>query len=92
MVHDSVKELFNSMKVKKQDADQNEHVRLAVFGFEDGKIVATSTYKEKDLVGKDIFSVFRDLMAKGVCHYILYDCHFATKESSIKEELIFVLW
>lgn len=80
------------MKVVKQDGDQNERIRLVVFGFVSGGIAETEVYKEKDLVGKDVFMCFRDLMKKGECSYVLYDCHFETKESSKKEELIYVLW
>ncbi|GAA6213966.1 cofilin-1-like [Lates japonicus] len=94
-VADSVKDLYNEMKVVKNDADQNERIRLVVFHIsnnfidvEEGKI-----FREKDLEGvDDVYKFFIGLLKDKQCRYMLYDCHFETKESSRKEELVFVMW
>lgn len=82
---------FNDMKISK-NADQR--VRLATFAFKGKSIDVDQVHKQIDLDKKllDGFQYFLSLLTPGRCHYILYDCHFATKESSNKEELVFVMW
>ncbi|KAM6916414.1 non-muscle cofilin 1-like [Xenentodon cancila] len=92
-VSDDVKEIVNDMKVVKSDADSNERIRLVIFQIADGEIKIEKTYREKDLADvEDIFKFFVSLMTPETCSYMLYDCHFETKESSRKEELVFVMW
>lgn len=94
-VTDAVKDLINEMKVVKNDADQNERVRLVIFKIDDseGAIVVDKIYRQKDLADKDdVFKFFISLLDSKVCRYLMYDCHFETKESSRKEELVAVMW
>jgi len=95
LVADRVKDIYKEMKVVKNDADQRERLRLVVFEIngryidvEEGKI-----FREKDLEDvDDIFKFFLSHLDPKMCRYMLYDCHFETKESSKKEELVFVMW
>lgn len=92
-VDDQVKDIVNDMKVVKSDADVNERIRLVILEIKDGYIKVENIYREKDLSGEeDIFKFFVNLLDKEKCRYLLYDCHFETKESSKKEELVFVMW
>ncbi|KAK2922035.1 non-muscle cofilin 1-like [Channa argus] len=91
-VADEVKDLYNEMKVKKTDADQRERLRLVVFVIKGGYIVPGQIYREKDLEGKDVYQFFLSLLDPKQCSYLLYDCHYSTKESAIKEDLVFVMW
>ena len=91
-VADGVKELFSQMKVVKNDADQMERIRLVVLSICGEFIDVEKIYREKDLKDKDVFKVYMSELKPKTCRYILYDCHFETKESSKKEELVFVLW
>ncbi|MEQ2250744.1 hypothetical protein ILYODFUR_003965 [Ilyodon furcidens] len=92
-VDDQVKDIINNMKVVKSDADANERIRLVILEIKDGYIKVENIYREKDLSGEDdIFKFFLSLLNKEKCRYLLYDCHFETKESSRKEELVFVMW
>lgn len=79
------------MKIAK-NADQR--VRLATFAFKGKWIDVEEVHRQKDLDDKQLdgFEYFMTLLTPAKCHYILYDCHFATKESSNKEELVFVMW
>jgi len=93
-VADRVKDIYKEMKVVKNDADQKERLRLVIFEIngryidvEEGKI-----FREKDLEDVDVFSFFLSHLHADQCRYMLYDCHFETKESSKKEELVFVMW
>ncbi|KAM4591749.1 non-muscle cofilin 1-like [Odontesthes bonariensis] len=95
VVSDDVKDIITEMKVVKNDADQMERIRLVVFEIKDGAIVIEEgkVFREKDLADKeDIFKFFLSLLDPQTCRYMLYDCHFETKESSRKEELVFVMW
>lgn len=87
-----MKELFSQMKVVKNDADQMERIRLVVLSICGEFIDVEKIYREKDLKDKDVFKVYMSELKPKTCRYILYDCHFETKESSKKEELVFVLW
>lgn len=93
-VADRVKDIYKEMKVVKNDADQNERLRLVVFEIkgsfidvEEGKC-----FREKDLEDDDVYKFFLSHLDPKQCRYMLYDCHFETKESSRKEELVFVMW
>ncbi|XP_015256953.1 non-muscle cofilin 1-like [Cyprinodon tularosa] len=92
-VDDKVKDIISDMKVVKSDADASERIRLVVLEIKDGFIIVEKVFKEKDLSGEaDIFKFFLSLLEKEKCRYVLYDCHFENKESSKKEELVFVMW
>ncbi|XP_071337294.1 non-muscle cofilin 1-like [Trachinotus anak] len=92
-VADDVKVIINEMKVVKSDADQMERIRLVTFYINDGYINIEQTYRQKDIDNEeDIFKFFLSKMDPRQCRYMLYDCHFETKESIKKEELVFVLW
>ncbi|XP_005795167.1 cofilin-2 [Xiphophorus maculatus] len=92
-VDDQVKDIISDMKVVKSDADANERIRLVVLEIKEGYIKVESIFREKDLSGEDdIFKFFLSQLDKDKCRYMLYDCHFETKESSRKEELVFVMW
>lgn len=87
-----MKDYFNEMKVVKSDADQMERLRIVVFWINDKFIEVEKAFREKDLQGQDTFKVFQSQLVSKTCRYLLYDCHFESKESSKKEELVFVLW
>ncbi|XP_039994541.1 non-muscle cofilin 1-like [Xiphias gladius] len=94
-VSDKVKDIYNEMKVVKSDADQSERIRLVVFEINNGYIEVEKgkIFREKDLEEvEDVFKFFLSLLDPHQCRYMLYDCHFETKESSRKEELVFVMW
>nr|XP_046258360.1 non-muscle cofilin 1-like [Scatophagus argus] len=91
-VADRVKDIYNEMKVVKSDADNNERMRVVVLAIIDNCIDVEKIFLEKDLAGQDIFKFFKGLLEPDKCRYILYDCHFETKESSKKEELVFTTW
>nr|XP_020453868.1 destrin-like [Monopterus albus] len=91
-VADQVKEIYNEMKVVKNDAVQEERIRFVLFDIKDGYICVKEIYREKDLSGvDDVFKFVMNLMDPKKCCYWLYDCHFETCESK-KEELVFALW
>lgn len=91
-VSEEVKAIINEMKVVKNDADSNERLRLVVFEIADGFIGIEKTFREKDFsTDDDIFMFFLNLLDMKQCRYLMYDCHYATKESK-KEELVFVMW
>ena len=92
---EEAKKLFNDMKVKKAGADAEDRIRLATFAIDEteGLIMVQDIYKQKDVEGvEDVYKLFQGLMKSEECRYILYDCHFETKESSNKEELVFLMW
>lgn len=82
------------MKVVKNDADQKERLRLVIMEISGGYIDVEEgkIFREKDLENMDVFKVFLSHLDPKQCRYMLYDCHFETKESSKKEELVFVMW
>lgn len=81
------------MKVVKSDADSNERIRIVVFEISEGFIKIEKIYRQKDFKPEDdLYKFFLSLLDKEQCRYLLYDCHFETKESSKKEELVFVMW
>lgn len=82
---------FNEMKITK---NAEARVRVATFDFKNEFIDVGDVITQADLDMKqmDGFEYFKSLLCPGECRYILYDCHFATKESSTKEELVFVMW
>uniref|UniRef100_A0A1A8N189 Cofilin 1 (Non-muscle), like n=1 Tax=Nothobranchius pienaari TaxID=704102 RepID=A0A1A8N189_9TELE len=91
-VCDDVKDIVTNMKVVKTDADANDRIRLVLLEIKDGKIVIERTYRQKDLSDEpDVFKFFLKQLENNRCRYLLYDCHFETKESK-KEELVFVMW
>lgn len=79
---------LQEMKLKQND------VRLATFKINGSFIVLDQYFTQADLEkeGKDVFEVFKSKLTPKQCRYIVYDCHFGTKESSTKEELTFVTW
>lgn len=93
-VADQVKEIYKNMKVVKSDADEKERLRLVVFEIKGGYIEVEEgkIFRQKDLEEKDVFKFFLSQLDPKQCRYMLYDCHFETKESSRKEELVFVMW
>merc|ERR1712035_95903 len=46
-------------------------------------------YTEKDLEGLDPFKDLKDKMQSDRCRYILYDCHYATKETKNKDKMCY---
>lgn len=91
-VADKVKAIYNEMKVVKNDADQRKRIRLVVFHITGGYIDIEHIYREEDLDGKDVYQFFLSLLKPDECRYLLYDCHYSTNETGIKEELVFVMW
>ncbi|XP_026212498.1 non-muscle cofilin 1-like [Anabas testudineus] len=91
-VADKVKEIYNEMKVVKSDAVQKKRIRLVMFHITGGYIEIEEIFREEDLEGEDVFQFFLSKLKPERCGYLLYDCHFSTKESGIKEELVFVMW
>ncbi|TWW78701.1 non-muscle cofilin 1-like [Takifugu flavidus] len=90
-VADKVVDFFKDMKIAKNEEGR---VRVATFDFIEDFIDVgdTTTQAELDVKQMDAFEFFKSLLSPDKCRYILYDCHFATKESSTKEELVFVMW
>lgn len=84
-------DFFNDMKIAK---NAEGRVRVAMFDFVKDCITVGEQTTQADLDAKqmDGFEYFMSLLSPEKCRYILYDCHFATKESSTKEELVFVMW
>lgn len=78
----------------KKANNTDERVRLATFSFQEDGIDVENTYTQKELDDKNMdgFDFFMTMLTAAKCQYILYDCHFSTKESSNKEELVFVMW
>ncbi|XP_070834099.1 non-muscle cofilin 1-like [Chaetodon trifascialis] len=89
-VSDEVKDLITDIKLQRSEPMQ--HIRVAAFKIKDGFILKDEVVRQADLVGDDAFLAFKGLLDPKRCRYILYDCHFDTKESSNKKELVFVLW
>lgn len=92
-VADEVKEIFNKMKVVKSDTADKDRIRLVTFTIA-GNIVVEKCFLQSDLEDDcDVFKFLQTtLLTKTECRYILYDCHFETKESSRKEELVYMMW
>ncbi|KAK5853816.1 hypothetical protein PBY51_014940 [Eleginops maclovinus] len=91
-VSDEVKQIFNEMKVVKNDADEKERIRIVLLWI-DGDIKVEKIYREKDLEDlNDVFKFVKGLMRPDQSRYFLYDCHFETKDSGRKEELVFMMW
>lgn len=84
-------EFYSEMKLAK---NSDTRVRVATFDFKGKCIDVGEMTTQADLDAKqvDAFEYFMSLLSPEKCRYILYDCHFATKESSTKEELVFVMW
>lgn len=91
-VCDEVKDVFNEMKVVKADSDPKERIRFVLMEIADGYIKIAKIYREKDVEGEDVYLFFVKLLKPKVCGYLLYDCHFTTTESGIKQELVFIMW
>lgn len=80
------------MKVQRSDADARDRIRIVTFKVDDKFINVDQIYQEKDLADKpNIYTFFTSLMRDMECIYILYDCHYETKETK-KEDLVFVMW
>ncbi|XP_030011343.1 non-muscle cofilin 1-like [Sphaeramia orbicularis] len=91
-VSDEVKDLFNEMKVQKSGDDQRERLRIVTFVIDGDFVQAEEKYRQKDVEDKDdIYKFFLSVLKEKSCRYVLYDCHFETKESK-KEELVFGMW
>ncbi|XP_037541015.1 non-muscle cofilin 1-like [Nematolebias whitei] len=92
-VSEEVKDIINQMKVVKNDADTNERLRLVTFEIAEGFITIDKTFRQKDFAAdQDVFMFFLSLLDVKLCRYLLYDCHYETKETGKKEELVFVMW
>ncbi|KAG7230010.1 hypothetical protein INR49_009730 [Caranx melampygus] len=92
-VADEVKDLYNEMKLVKNEDDENERLRVAIFEINDGFIKIERAIRQKDLSNvEDVFKFTMNLLDNKVCRYMLYDCHFETKEAIKKEELVFMMW
>ncbi|KAK9541742.1 hypothetical protein VZT92_001763 [Zoarces viviparus] len=93
-VCDEVKNIFNKMKVVKNDDAEEDRIRLVtcVIDVENGEIKVEKCLQQKsDECKDDAFKCLQNLMPKDHCRYILYDCHFETEDCK-KEELVFLLW
>ncbi|XP_060943322.1 non-muscle cofilin 1-like [Limanda limanda] len=89
---DEVTTLYNEMRLVKNDANQMERIRLVVFEIKDNQIQPTKTFRQKDLLEvENVYKLFLEQMPSETCCYLLYDCHFETKDSP-KEELVLVMW
>lgn len=92
-VADEVKDLYNEMKLVKNEDDENERLRVAIFEIENGFIKIANAIRQKDLSNvEDVFKHTMNLLDNKVCRYMLYDCHYETKEAIKKEELVFMMW
>uniref|UniRef100_G3NLQ5 Cofilin 1 (non-muscle), like n=3 Tax=Gasterosteus aculeatus TaxID=69293 RepID=G3NLQ5_GASAC len=92
-VCDDVKNIITKMKVVKSDDAEEDRIRLLILVIDTGEIKIEKCLLQKDVEGEaDVFKLVVSLMKPEKCCYLLYDCHFETKESSRKEELVFMLW
>ncbi|KAM9345043.1 cofilin-2-like [Symphorus nematophorus] len=91
-VCERVKRLINDIKVLKNNADPSDRMRIVVLSIQGDCIDMEKIYTEKELVGRDPYKVIKEIMKPDCCRYILYDCHYATKETSCKEDLVYMLW
>lgn len=88
-----MKDLYNEMKLVKNEDDENERLRVAIFEISDGFIKIGRAIRQKELEDvEDVFKFTMNLLGNDVCRYMLYDCHFETKEAIKKEELVFMMW
>lgn len=89
-VDKTVVSFLDRMKMEKGD----NRVRLATFKIEEGfiKLDKSVTQLDLDKKGQDGFDAFQNELSECHCRYIVYDCHFATKDSPLKEELVFAMW
>ncbi|KAM9365588.1 non-muscle cofilin 1-like [Pholidichthys leucotaenia] len=90
-VDDSLKTMINDMRLVKSGDDENERIRILTCEVTD-TVHVKDVIREKELEGKDTFNVLCELMDNCHCMYILYDCHYETKDSGKKEELVFIMW
>ncbi|XP_059215436.1 cofilin-1-B-like [Centropristis striata] len=93
-VEDQVKDLFNEMKVHKNNDDDQKRPRVVVFDIDDGKIRVKEILRQEDLKGddEDVFKVLKTRCGEKCCCYVLYDCHYELKETGKREDLIFFSW
>lgn len=89
-IADNVLKFYENMKLQK-NADP---VRLATLDFIESSIDVAEVYTQLKLdeANMDGYEFFKSLLSCERCRYILYDCHFNTKESNAKEELVFAMW
>lgn len=85
---------ITEMKLAK---DNDQRLRILQFGFcmvgDKKQIDVVKKVTQKDLVGEDAFTYMRDNMLKEKeCTYVLYDCHYETKDTGSKKELVFIMW
>jgi len=91
-VNDSVKNLIDDIKVLKNNDNPAERKRIVIMSIQGAVIDIEKVYTEQDLEGLDPYTVLKDIMKADCCRYILYDCHYATKETNNKEDLVYILW
>uniref|UniRef100_A0A3P9H9D7 ADF-H domain-containing protein n=1 Tax=Oryzias latipes TaxID=8090 RepID=A0A3P9H9D7_ORYLA len=74
------------------NGDQSERLRFVVLEYINGQIDVTVVFRQTELDGKDVFTFFQSLLEPKRARFILYDCHFQTKDSRRRKELILVTW
>lgn len=82
------------MKITK---DNDQRIRILKFGFCDvngkNQIDVAKKITQKCLAGEDAFTFLRDkVLLEAECTYVLYDCHYETKDTGCKKELVFIMW
>ncbi|XP_019943248.2 non-muscle cofilin 1-like [Paralichthys olivaceus] len=91
-ISDQVTDVYNEMRLVKNDSNSMERIRLVVFEIKDDQIQPSKIFREKDVLEKkNVYKLFLEQMDSEHCCYLLYDCHYETKDSP-KEELVFVMW
>ncbi|XP_028844005.1 cofilin-1-A-like [Denticeps clupeoides] len=95
-IDDDVVTTYDKIRVRHQGSVESERLKLVVFCISsDGKSIIVDT--DSNLIVKDVESsddVFKKIIGtfpKTECRYALYDCTYATKEST-KEDLVFIMW
>uniref|UniRef100_A0A3P9LU47 ADF-H domain-containing protein n=1 Tax=Oryzias latipes TaxID=8090 RepID=A0A3P9LU47_ORYLA len=74
------------------NGDQSERLRFVVLEYINGQIDVTVVFRQTELDGKDVFTFFQSLLEPKRARFILYDCHFQTKDSRRRKELVLVTW
>lgn len=90
--NDTVKLIFDKMKVTSCHDKASERLRLVTFTIKNDEITVGKVISECDLCDRDAFEEFVELMKSNEPYYILYDCHYENDEGIQKEDLVFGSW
>ncbi|XP_051504669.1 non-muscle cofilin 1-like [Myxocyprinus asiaticus] len=94
-ISDEVVNLYNSIKVRHQGAEEKERFKLLIMRISDdqkGIIVDhENCLRNKDVENEaDIFQTIINKLPPKECRYALYDCTYVG--NSLMEDLVFIMW